>query len=363
MLRLGCTAFGGPAAHVAMLREEVVRRRSWVSEQEFLDLLGASGLIPGPTSTEMAIHLGMRRAGVPGLWLAGLCFITPAVLITLAFAWAYVAFGALPAAQGALLGVKPAVTAIIAAALLGLGKTALKTAPLVALGAGALALYLVGVNELAVLLGSGVIGILLAVRRPPVAACLFWAGAPAVAAAPAAASPETSAIFLYFLKIGSVLFGSGYVLLVFVQQGLVHDLGWLTRQQLLDAVAVGQFTPGPLFSTATFIGYVVGGWPGAVAASVGIFLPSFLFVWATHGAIARLRQAPWSAGFLDGLNAGSLALMAGVAYQLARAALTGPAAWAILGAAALLLLRFRVNSAWIVLGAALLGVALHGRFG
>jgi chromate transporter len=369
MLKLGFTAFGGPAAHVAMMREEVVNRRRWVSEEQFLDLLGAAGLIPGPTSTEMAIHVGMTRAGVGGLWVAGFCFITPAVLITLGFAWAYVAFGGLPPVQEALSGIKPAVVAIIAVALVQLGRAAGKTVPLAMLGLAALALYLRGVSEIALLLGCGVLGVLLRrpwQREPSALAAFVWLGLPA-AASTAPAAPTAGAIFLYFLKIGSVLFGSGYVLLAFIQQGLVHDLGWLTQRQLMDAVAVGQFTPGPLFSTATFIGYVVGGWQGAIAASVGIFLPSFVFVWATHPLIRRLREGRWSAGFLDGINIGSVALMTGVLLQLAGSALgvsarsAGSAtAWAILAVSLALLLRWKLNSAWVVLFGALAGLVARG---
>ncbi|MFN3649000.1 MAG: chromate efflux transporter [Armatimonadota bacterium] len=370
MLRLGCTAFGGPAAHIALLHDEVVKRRRWISEQEFLDLLGASGLIPGPTSTELCIHLGLTRAGVPGLWLAGICFIGPAALITLAIAWAYVELRQTPALEGLLLGVKPAVAALILAAVLQLARTAMKSAPLVVLAGIVLALYLAGVSEIALLLGAGAAGILLArpwVQSPPPAA-LVWLGLPAGGTAGAGvaglAAPGAWDLFLYFLKIGSALFGSGYVLFAFIRQGLVQDLGWLTERQLMDAVAAGQFTPGPLFTTATFVGYVVGrqagfgGWEGALAATLGIFLPSFLAVWATHGVVRRLRSAPWSAGFMDGLNAGSVALMAGVLIQLAAAALQGWSAWAIFAVAALAVFRFKVNSAWVIVAAAALGLLL-----
>ncbi len=359
MFRLGCTAFGGPAAHIAMLRQEVVERRRWVDEQEFLDLLGASGLIPGPTSTELVIHLGKTRAGLAGMWLAGLCFITPAALITLAIAWAYRAYGTLPQAGGLLGGVKPAVAVVILGALAGLGKTALKSVPLTVLAAGVMGLYLLGVSELGLLLASGTAGMLLGrpwVRRPPLAPALLWLAPAGAAAAP---PPEPGSIFLYFLKIGSVLFGSGYVLLAFLREGLVRELRWLTDQQLMDAVAAGQFTPGPLFTTATFVGYLVGGWGGAAGATLGIFLPSFLMVWATHGVVRRLREAAWSSGLLDGVNAGSLGLMAGVLVQLGRGALVTPAAWGIAAVAALLLFRLKWNSAWIVLAGGAAGLALR----
>ena len=370
MFRLGLISFGGPAAQLALMHEELIRRRKWVTEQEYLDLLGASGLIPGPTSTETAIHLGMTRGGVLGLWIAGLCFITPAVLITGAFAWAYATYGALPAAHGLLRGIKPAVVAIILAALLQLGRTAGKTTPLRLLGAIALGLYLMGVNELLLLLGCGAITMLSRRLRPPARLpCVAWilAGAPTTAAAApmAAQSGGWLELFMYFLKVGATLFGSGYVLLAFLQKGLVQDLRWLTEQQLLDAVAVGQFTPGPLFSTATFAGYLVGerlgigGWQGAIAGSLGIFLPSFLLVWLTHPVVQRLRQAEWSAAFLDGINVGSVALMAGVTYQLAVTSLgLRPEAWTLFALAALAVFRFRINSAWVVLVAGLVGLLL-----
>jgi len=366
MLRLGFTAFGGPAAHIAMLEDEVVRRRRWLSQQRFLDLLGATNLIPGPNSTEMMIHLGMSRAGVPGLWVAGACFIGPAALITLAFAWAYVQYGALPAAQGLLFGVKPAVLAIIGAAIWKLGRTATRCVELALLGLFVFALYLLGVSEIALLLGSGALGIALARWRRARglgAAALAGllvpaAGAPA-AAAGAAVVPSAWAVGLYFLKIGSVLFGSGYVLLAFLQQGLVEHYGWLTRQQLLDAVAVGQFTPGPVFSTATFVGYVIAGLPGAATATLGIFLPSFFFVWLSHPWVPKLRASSWASGFLDGVNVGSVALMAAVALQLGQSALRSWPAAVIALLALALLLRTRLNTAWIALGGAVLGAAFR----
>jgi chromate transporter len=365
MLRLGAISFGGPAAQLALMHEELVRRRKWVSEQEYLDLLGASGLIPGPTSTETAIHLGMSRGGPLGLWVAGLCFILPAILITGAFAWAYVELGTLPAAEGLLRGIKPAVVAIILAAVIQLARTAGKTTGLRLLGVAALAVYLLGGNELAVLIGCGLLTVA-ARRLPPKVntACAAWflVGAPALDTA-AAGRAGVLDVFLYFLKVGATLFGSGYVLLAFLRQGIVQELGWLTEQQLVDAVAVGQFTPGPLFSTATFAGYVVGerlgfgGWAGAIAGSLGIFLPSFVLVRLTHPLVQRLRQAEWTAAFLDGINAGSVALMAGVTYQLAASALAlRPEAWTIFLAAAVAVFYAKVNSAWVVLAAGLIGV-------
>src|SRR5262249_28331505 len=267
--------------------------------ERFLDLLGATNLIPGPNSTEMMIHIGMTRAGVPGLWVAGACFIGPAALITLAFAWAYVQYGAMPGAQGLLFGVKRAVLAIIVAAIAKLGRAAARNVELALLGLLVFALYLLRVSEIALLLGSGALGIALAHWRHARAAgaagllglLVPAAGTPAAAAGAvagaAAAAPSAWAVGLYFLKIGSVLFGSGYVLLAFLQQGLVEHYGWLTRHQLLDAIAVGQFTPGPVFSTATFVGYVIAGLPGAAAATAGIFLPSFFFVWLSYPWISK----------------------------------------------------------------------------
>jgi chromate transporter len=369
MLRLGTISFGGPAAHLALIHEELVKRRRWVSEQEYLDLLGASGLIPGPTSTETAIHLGMSRGGWLGLWVAGFCFISPAALITAGFAWAYMTYGSLPAVQGLLLGVKPAVVAVILSAVLQLARTAAKTAPLRLLGLACFGFYLAGVNELALLLGGGLLPMLLRRFRPGRLSALVLpavGGIGPAAVGMSAVTPSVPGVFLYFLRVGATLFGSGYVLLAFLRQGLVHDLRWLTEQQLLDAVAVGQFTPGPLFSTATFAGYVIGerfgigGWACAVAASLGIFLPSFMMVWATHSMVRRLRQSPWTAAFLDGVNAASIALMAGVLYQLAASSLALRVdAWLIFAAAAAVIFRYRVNSAWVVLAGALVGLVFY----
>jgi chromate transporter len=369
MLRLGTLSFGGPAAHLALIHEELIKRRRWVSEQEYLDLLGASGLIPGPTSTETAIHLGMSRGGWLGLWVAGICFISPAALITAAFAWAYLTYGSLPAVQGLLLGVKPAVVAVILSAVLQLARTAAKTILLRLLGLACFGLYLAGVSELALLLGSGLLLMLLRRERPVRLSALVWPVVGSLgptAISTAAVPPTVLGVFLYFLRIGATLFGSGYVLLAFLRQGLVHELRWLTEQQLLDAVAVGQFTPGPLFSTATFAGYVIGerfgigGWPCAVVASLGIFLPSFVMVWATHSLVRRLRQSPWTAAFLDGINSASVALMAGVLYQLAASSLSLRLdAWLIFAAAALAIFRFRINSAWVVLAGALAGLLFY----
>jgi chromate transporter len=370
--KLGTVAFGGPAAHIAMMRDEVVRRRGWVSEQEFLDLLGATNLIPGPNSTEMAIHLGYRRAGWPGLLAGGACFILPAVAIVTAIAWAYVAFGTLPAVGWLLYGVKPVIIAIVAHALWGLTRTAVK-GPLTGLIAlAALVLALAGVNELALLAAGLVAGALarLPLRRGAHGQAGGWAlgtghwalGTGGLALA-ASAPVSLGTLFWTFVKIGSVLYGSGYVLLAFLRGDFVERLGWLTEQQLLDAVAVGQFTPGPVFTTATFIGYVVAGLPGALAATVGIFLPAFGFVALTGPFVGRLRAWRWTAGPLDGVNAAALGLMAAVTVALGQAAIfvrgggwPDPLALALALVTLALLLRTKVNSAWLVLAGGLIGV-------
>ncbi len=362
-LRLGMTAFGGPAAHIAMMRDEVVRRRRWVSDQEFLDMLGATNLIPGPNSTEMAIHLGYRQAGWAGLLVAGVAFIAPAMLIVLVLAWAYVRFGTTPAAEGLLYGVKPVIIAVVLQALWGLGRAAVRSLALGLLGAAVLAFYFLGVNEIALLLGAG-FALTLALNARMVRAAGVLAAALAgvsegiahAATLEAVGSPfSLTRLFLTFLKIGSVLYGSGYVLLAFLRGDFVQRLGWLTDRQLLDAIAIGQFTPGPVFTTATFIGYVLGGVPAAVLATVGIFLPSFVFVAASHPFITRMRRSSWAGTFLDGVNVAALALMAGVTVQLARTAVVDPVTLALALTAAFLLIRFRVNSAWLVLGGAATG--------
>jgi len=356
-LRLGVTAFGGPAAHIALMEDEIVGRRGWLSRAEFLDLLGAANLIPGPNSTEVAIHVGYARAGWPGLVVAGACFILPAALIVTGFAWAYVRYGALPAVGGFLYGVKPVVIALVAQALWRLGRTALRTRGLAALAVAAAAANALGANELAVLAGAAVLG--LAARGMRGAAALV--AAPAVAAPAAAAGVGLWPLFLFFAKVGSVLFGSGYVLLAFLRTGLVVERGWLTEAQLLDAVAVGQVTPGPLFTTATFVGYLLGGGAGAAVATAGIFLPAFVFVAASAPFLPRLRASPTAAALLDAVNAASLALMAVVSAYLARAALVDltTVTLAALAGAALVGLPGR-SSAWLVLAGGAVGLALRG---
>jgi chromate transporter len=372
-LRLGVTAFGGPAAHVALMEDEVVRRRGWLGREEFLDLLGATNLIPGPNSTEMAIHIGRLRAGTPGLVVAGACFILPAALIVAALAWAYVSFGRLPEVRGVLYGVAPVIIGVVVQALVGLARTAVKTRFLAAVGVAAMAACFAGVHELVVLLAAG--ALVMAWRRarasrpPGGAAASAILGLPALsgvttgtAAAAASAPFGLAPLFLFFLKVGSVLFGSGYVLLAFLRADLVERLGWLSERQLLDAIAVGQVTPGPVFTTATFIGFVLGGPAGAALATLGIFLPAFVFVAASGWLVPRLRRSPDAAALLDGVNVASLALMAVVSIQLGRSALVDVPTVAIALVSAILLVRYRVNSAWLVLGGALVG-GLVLRFG
>lgn len=365
-LKLGVTAFGGPAAHIAMLREEVVGRRGWLSDQYFLDLVGATNLIPGPNSTEMVIHVGQIRAGWRGLIVAGSLFILPAALITLAFAWAYVRYGSLPQVEWLLYGIKPVIIAVVAQALWGLLRTAIKGPFLALVGVGALALYLLGFNEIAVLFGGAALVFAVEMIRKrqdpgPVTGILPLLGLP-LPALPALIAPATVSsvslmtLFLLFLKIGSVLYGSGYVLLAFLRNDFVVQYGWLTDQQLLDAVAVGQFTPGPVFTTATFVGYVVAGFPGAALATLGIFIPAFLFVALLHRLVPHLRRARWSAALLDGVNVAALGLMAGVTWQLGRDAIVDVPTALLALIAAVLLIRFRVNSAWLVLGGGLIGL-------
>jgi chromate transporter len=362
-LKLGATSFGGPAVHVAMMEEEVVRRRGWISRERFLDLLGASNLIPGPNSTELALHLGRERAGWLGLLVAGASFILPAFVLVLGLAWAYVRFGTLPAATRVLYGVKPVIIAIVLQALWALGRTAVKTRRAAGGAALALALAAVGVHELAVLLALGVLLALMAWARPGRAAPLAGglAPMPLLAMAPATAAGGAVGLlplFLFFLKVGAVLFGSGYVLLAFLRADLVERWGWLSEGQLLDAVAMGQLTPGPLSTTATFIGYLLRGVPGAVLATVGIFLPAFVLVAASGPLIPRLRRSPVAGAFLDGVNVASLALMALVTVRLAAAALVDLPTVALFLASAGLLLALGVRSAWLLLGGALAGPLL-----
>jgi len=380
-LRLGFTAFGGPAAHIAMMRDEVVKRRKWISDERFIDLWGTCNLIPGPTSTELAIYLGYQRAGWPGLIAGGICFIGPAMLIVLVLAWAYVAFGSLPQVGWLFYGIKPVVVAIIAYALWGLCRTVLKGIWPVIVAILVLGLYLLGVNIIILLFGGGILYGLVRIAerwyrekrplaKPPLSSlagvlALQWQTltVPFMGFATSASPFSLLTLFLTFLKIGAVLYGSGYVLLAFLRSDFVLHLHWLTDRQLLDAISIGQFTPGPVFTTATFIGYVVGGVPGALLATLGIFLPSFLFIALVHPVATRLRRSQWTAPLLDGVNVAALALMAGVLIQLGQNALVDILTWAIAVSAFVILLRFKINSVWLILAGAAIGLIRFWAFG
>jgi chromate transporter len=372
-LRLGTTAFGGPAAHIAMMEDEVVRRRQWITREKFLDLLGAANLIPGPSSTEMAIFIGYLCQGWAGLLLGGISFIAPAMIIVVGFAWAYVKFGNLPQVTWLLYGVKPVIIAIILQALWQLGRTAVKNKFLGVLAIIGLILNFLGINILVLLFGTGVIsgmrqGLIQdrarnwkALLIMLLSVCCFLAVA-YFAAGLSSTEKVTFGLlplFFFFVKVGSIVFGSGYVLLAFLQADLVGNWHWLTTTQLLDAIAVGQVTPGPVFTTATFIGYLLAGLPGAVIATAGIFLPSFIFVAASSPLIPRLRKSAVAGAFLDGVIIASLALMASVTWSLGRDAVIDlPTALLVLGSA-VLLVRFRLNSLWLVLGGALIGFLIY----
>ena len=358
-LKLGTTAFGGPAAHIAMMEEEVVVRRQWLTREDFLDYLGATNLIPGPNSTELAIHVGQARAGWPGLLVAGACFILPAALIVGALGWAYVRYGSLPAVEGLLYGIKPVVIAIVLQALLRLTHSAVKSWQLALIGLAAVAAVLSGVNDLLVLALAAAIARLALVKGRRGEGTVL-AVVPGLAAAAAPVTFGLWPLFLVFLKIGSVLFGSGYVLLAFLRADFVERLGWLTERQLLDAIAVGQMTPGPVFTTATFVGYLLGGGTGAVVATAGIFLPAFFFVALSARILPRLQGSAVARAALDGINVASLALMAVVTWQLSMAALVDWPTRIIAIASAVILLRFRLNSAWLVLAGAGIGLVAHG---
>ena len=366
-LRLGTTAFGGPAGHIAMMEDELVRRRKWLSRESFLDLLGASNLIPGPSSSELALHIGYLRAGWRGLLVAGTCFVLPAACIVAALAWAYVRFGKLPVASALLYGVKPVVIAVVLQALWGLARTATKTKFLAAVGLVSLGLSALGLPPILVLAIAGASVVLgdqairamrrdralslaaLAVLRPS-------ARSAGLATAAAVSAPFTlGSLFLVFLKVGAVVFGSGYVLLAFLRADLVVQRGWLTDSQLVDAVAIGQVTPGPVFTTATFVGYLLDGTWGAVVATIGIFVPAFLFVAASGPFLPRIRKSRVAGAFLDGVNVASLALMAVVTWQLSRASIVDPLTAVLAVASVVALVRFRLQSTWLVLAGGLAG--------
>ncbi|MFC4590111.1 chromate efflux transporter [Sphaerisporangium corydalis] len=363
-LKLGTIAFGGPAAHTAMMRDELVRRRGWVSDERFVDLMGTTNLIPGPNSTELAINLGFDRARWRGLLAAGVCFILPAALIVTALAWAYVTYGTTPAVAGILYGIVPAVIAIIAHALLGLLRVVIKNGWCALLAAAALAAYLLGVNELLVMaVGALVTAAAHAYRRHRqsmhgmLALPLLGLGSPGLPVFPDPTGGQLAQLFLTMLKIGSVLYGSGYVLLAFLRGDFVERLGWITGQQLIDAVSIGQVTPGPVFTTATFIGYLIAGPVGAFLATVAIFLPSFVFVGLLTKLTDKLRSSAWTSALLDGLNVAALALMAGVSLQLGRSAIVDPLTAVIALATLALLWKTKLNNAWYIATGAAIGLA------
>ncbi|MCE9602264.1 MAG: chromate efflux transporter [Gemmatimonadetes bacterium] len=374
-LRVGSTAFGGPAAHMAIMEDEVVRQRGWLSREAFLDLVGASQLIPGPNSTELALHVGYARAGWRGLLVAGTCFIAPAMAIVWLIAWGYVTYGTLPEMAGLLAGVKPVVLAVVTQALWGFARTALSSAMTLAVAVVAGVALLLGVHEFIVLAAAAAVTLLDArVTRggnpwerppmalappvaPPVAPPFTPPLAITVASSPAALAVSLGKLFLVFLKAGGLLFGSGYVLIAFLRTDLVVRLGWLTESQLLDAIAVGQFTPGPVFTTATFVGYLLAGNSGALVATLGIFLPAFVFVALTAPVLARLRHDPVLRAALSGLNAASLALMAVVCVPLAAQAFARPMlAVPLFLASFVALVHWRANSAWLVIAGASIGL-------
>lgn len=367
MLKLGCLAFGGPSAHIALLEDEVVERRQWMTRQHFLDLVGATSLIPGPNSTEMMMHVGFERGRWPGLVVAGLLFVLPAALITGLLAALYVGYGSLPQIEPLLWGVKPAVLVVIVGAVWRLGRSALKTWREMLLAAGVALAVVLGINELMALFFGALLGTvwLLAVRGQlhtgEFQLLLFLASSETARQSTSAGvdtdtvSVTLGALGLFFLKVGAVLYGSGYLLVAFLESDLVERLGWLTREQLLDAIAVGQMTPGPVLSTATFIGFLLMGVPGAMVATLAIFLPSFVFVGLLNPIVPKLRKRTSTAAFLDAVNCAALALMAAVVVKLGIATLTSWRGWLVALLAAVALFGLRLHSAWLILGGALLG--------
>lgn len=359
-LRLGTIAFGGPAAHIAMMDNEVVNRRQWMSREKLLDLLGITNLIPGPNSTELAIHIGYERAGWRGLLVAGSCFILPAMLIVWILAVIYARYQTIPQVEWLLYGIKPVIIAVVLQAVWNLGKKAAKDLPTIIAGLAAITAYFAQLNEILVLILLGAAVMLLKNWQSrgniKAAFLLPFSGVFAqVGSTTVVTSVSWMNVFVFFLKIGCVLYGSGYVLLAFLQRELVERNQWLTSQQLLDAVAIGQFTPGPVFTTATFIGYLLAGNAGAIAGTIGIFLPAFILVWIVNPWVSKLRQSPWASGFLDGVNAASLGLMAGVTYTLGRAALVDWLTITLAIVSAIAVFRFKINSAWLVLAGGAIG--------
>lgn len=342
-LKLGTTAFGGPAAHISMMDEEIVEKRNWLDRDRFMDLIGATNLIPGPNSTELAIFLGFERGGILGLLIAGTSFIFPAMIIILLFAIVYVKFGAIPQVSSILYGIKPVIMAVIIQALYRLGKSVIKNKLSLLLGLGTLGLYFLGMEEIPLLLIAGIV--MLVISNIKVIGDKFFS----------VSFISLYLLFITFLKIGAVLYGSGYVLLAFLEAEFIDKLGLLTTEQLLDAIAIGQFTPGPVFTTATFIGYLLRGIPGAILATIGIFIPSFLLVWALNPLIPKLRQSKIMSAMLDGINIGSLVLMATVSLKLGVASLVDPLTIIIFLISLLILIKYKINSAWLILAGGAIG--------
>jgi chromate transporter len=359
-LRLGFIAFGGAVAHIAIMEEEFVRRRKWLSREEFVDRVGAVNLLPGPSSTEMTIYLGYVRGGFAGLVVAGASFILPSALMMVTFAWIYLRYGSLPQIAGVLWGVKPVVVVLIAQAVWSLGKTVLNSRELMVIAAIVLGLAAKKVSTLPLLIGTGVAWIVAdrfgQKAGGSQAAIGAVSGAGTAVTVVTAAAATIGGVFFYFLKIGALLFGSGYVLLAVLREDLVTRLHWVSESQLMDAVALSQATPGPFFTVATFLGYVLSGWKGAWLATVGMFVPAFVYVAATANFLPRLRKSPTASAFLDGVNAAAVALMAFVGFQFARQSVMSPLAAAIAVASAVLAFRYKVNSAWLILGGAVVGL-------
>lgn len=363
--RLGTVAFGGPAAHIAMIDDEVVKRRQWMSREALLDLIGVTNLLPGPNSTELAIHIGYERARWPGLFVAGGSFILPAMTLVWLLAALYVRYQSVPQMGWLLYGIKPVIIAVVLQALWKLGKKAAKDRPTTMVGGVAIALYFTGINEVLLLLICGLAVMLVKNWQSqnttmsafilPISGALAQVGT----TTSAAVSVGWAGVFLFFLKIGCVLYGSGYVLLAFLQRDLVENHQWLTSQQLLDAIAIGQITPGPVFTTATFVGYLLAGNAGALAGTIGIFLPAFLLVGLVNPWVPKIRRSPWASGFLDGVNAGALGLMAGVTYTLGQAALVDWVTGVLAVLSAISVFRFKVNSAWLVIAGGVVGLLLQ----
>jgi len=362
-LKLGTISFGGPAAHVALMEQETVSRRGWLSREHFLDLLAATNLVPGPNAVEMASHIGFVRAGWPGLVAGGASFIIPAFLISLALSWSYVHFGTLPQVAAIFYGINPAVMAIILAATYRLGRTALRDRRAVVLAVVCLVATLLKVNEVVLLLAAGLAGILL--YAPPRLSGWPWLVmgwgplAGVLSSSPPWLDDRLVRLGLFFLKVGALLFGSGMVLFAFIQRDVVARYGWLTQQQLLDAIAVGQMTPGPVLSSATFIGYLVAGLPGAAVSTLAVFFPSFLIVALVGPWIPRLRRSPAAQAFLRGVNAAVVALILAIAIALFRSAVADIWTAAILLASLVVLLHFRLDTLWLMLGGAACGLVRY----